>query len=454
MWPLNQIGRVELFRHSPRYTTFTDQLSELQAKKTIIDESREAVERFIASVDAQKDETLKQTLNRVDAHFRDVFAHLVPGGVGKLQMLNTNDQVDEDGVRNVEDEDATRGVRIEVSFTGQQTSFLTMNQLSGGQKTVVAISLIFAIQRLEPAPFYLFDEIDAALDAQYRTAVARLIARDAKNAQMVLTTFRPEIIETADRFYRVYQKNRVSRIECVPRAEAKRVIEEQTRREQLETVGHFGGRRTCFVAPPAMGKKRKKSSSSSSESEASEASEKKQKKAAPKPKAAGGPRFNAFADSDDEGGAGAAAPADGVTSKAGLSTATAADAFTKKQWEVVQRLKINYQDQIDKKNKKEDKLRRKLEKKHREKDAARDKPKKHIRAQKGQRIGGGRRGSCRGGCLGEGHDAGAANQRTEGKAALGAGEGSDAEEAWAKRAQHQKQQGSGTGAVQLGSADR
>ena len=115
-----------------------------------------------------------------------------------------------------------------------------------------------------------------------------------------------------------------------------------------------------------MGKKRKKSSSSS-ESEASEASEKKQKKAsAPKAKAAGGPRFNAFADSDDEGSA--PAPADGVTSKAGLSSATAADAFTKKQWEVVQRLKINYQDQVDKKNKKEEKLRRKLEKKHREKE--------------------------------------------------------------------------------------
>lgn len=48
-----------------------------------------------------------------------------------------------------------------------------MSQLSGGQKTVVAIALIFAIQRLEPAPFYLFDEIDAALDMQYRTTVAR-----------------------------------------------------------------------------------------------------------------------------------------------------------------------------------------------------------------------------------------------------------------------------------------
>jgi len=125
-----------------------------------------------------------------------------------------------------------RGVGIEVSFTGQDTTFMTMAQLSGGQRTVVAIALIFAIQRLEPAPFYLFDEIDAALDTQYRTTVARLIARNAKNAQMVITTFRPEILENADRFYRVYQNNRVSRIECVSKQDAKKVIEEQTRLEK------------------------------------------------------------------------------------------------------------------------------------------------------------------------------------------------------------------------------
>lgn len=49
-----------------------------------------------------------------------------------------------------------------------------MKQLSGGQKTVVALALIFAIQRCDPAPFYLFDEIDAALDPQYRTAVGSI----------------------------------------------------------------------------------------------------------------------------------------------------------------------------------------------------------------------------------------------------------------------------------------
>lgn len=52
-----------------------------------------------------------------------------------------------------------------------------MKQLSGGQKTLVALALIFAIQRCDPAAFYLFDEIDAALDPQYRTTVARMLAQ-------------------------------------------------------------------------------------------------------------------------------------------------------------------------------------------------------------------------------------------------------------------------------------
>jgi ABC-type uncharacterized transport system YnjBCD ATPase subunit len=59
---------------------------------------------------------------------------------------------------------------LQVSFT-KQGETQSMKQLSGGQKTVVALALIFAIQKCDPAPFYLFDEIDAALDTQYRTAV-------------------------------------------------------------------------------------------------------------------------------------------------------------------------------------------------------------------------------------------------------------------------------------------
>ena len=69
-----------------------------------------------------------------------------------------------------------QGVQVRVTFsaTGQQ---FDMQQLSGGQKALVALALIFAIQRCDPAPFYLFDEIDQALDANYRAGVARLIQK-------------------------------------------------------------------------------------------------------------------------------------------------------------------------------------------------------------------------------------------------------------------------------------
>jgi chromosome segregation ATPase len=63
---------------------------------------------------------------------------------------------------------------IQVSFT-RNGETQSMKQLSGGQKTVVALTLMFAIQRCDPAPFYLFDEVDAALDTQYRTAVSSIL---------------------------------------------------------------------------------------------------------------------------------------------------------------------------------------------------------------------------------------------------------------------------------------
>jgi len=61
---------------------------------------------------------------------------------------------------------------LKVSFTGNKAEMRDMQQLSGGQKSLVALTLIFAIQKCDPAPFYLFDEIDQALDAQHRKAVA------------------------------------------------------------------------------------------------------------------------------------------------------------------------------------------------------------------------------------------------------------------------------------------
>lgn len=93
-------------------------------------------------------------------------------------------------------------VRPGIRDCGSQVSFgagetMSMKQLSGGQKTLVALAIIFSIQRLDPAPFYLFDEIDAALDPAYRTTVARMLAKQANDpenpSQFVITTFHPQV---------------------------------------------------------------------------------------------------------------------------------------------------------------------------------------------------------------------------------------------------------------------
>lgn len=128
----------------------------------------------------RKDEAIERTFKGVAKHFRDVFAELVPGGHGELVMQKRLPGVAAGaaaaGGAEEEEEgggagpsggalEKYSGVKVRVAFTrGGET--MSLKQLSGGQRTLVALALIFAIQRCDPAPFYLFDEIDAALDPQ------------------------------------------------------------------------------------------------------------------------------------------------------------------------------------------------------------------------------------------------------------------------------------------------
>lgn len=109
--------------------------------------------------------------------------------------------------------DRYRGLSVHVAFTDAGQS-QNMTQLSGGQRTLVALALIFAIQRTDPAPFYLFDEVDSALDGVHRAAVANLIRSQAHDtgAQFLATTFRPELVDAADKWFGVDQSHKVSTI--------------------------------------------------------------------------------------------------------------------------------------------------------------------------------------------------------------------------------------------------
>ncbi|KAK8550756.1 hypothetical protein V6N13_119258 [Hibiscus sabdariffa] len=196
-----------------QYVNFTEQREELQKRQAELDAGDEKIKELIAVLDQRKDESIERTFKGVARHFREVFSELVQGGHGHLVMMKKkdgdraadDDDDDDDGPREADLEGRVEkyiGVKVKVSFTGQGET-QSMKQLSGGQKTVVALTLIFAIQRCDPAPFYLFDEIDAALDPQYRTAVGNMIRRlaDIANTQFITTTFRPELVKVADKIY-------------------------------------------------------------------------------------------------------------------------------------------------------------------------------------------------------------------------------------------------------------
>ncbi|KAL6629950.1 hypothetical protein ACP70R_029715 [Stipagrostis hirtigluma subsp. patula] len=218
-----------------QYVNFTEQREQLQRRRAELDAGDQKIMELISVLDQRKDESIERTFKGVAKHFREVFSELVQGGHGYLVMTKKkdgdagDDDNDEDGPREPDPEgriEKYSGVKVKVSFTGKGET-QSMKQLSGGQKTVVALTLIFAIQRCDPAPFYLFDEIDAALDPQYRTAVGNAIRRlaDSGGTQFIATTFRPEIVKVADKIYGVTHKNRVSYINVVSKEDAINFVE-------------------------------------------------------------------------------------------------------------------------------------------------------------------------------------------------------------------------------------
>jgi len=128
------------------------------------------------------------------------------------------------------------GVGVKVSFTGSD-QHQNIGQLSGGQKTVVALAIIFAIQRCDPSPFYLFDEIDSNLDDVHRTSVARMITAQSDTTQFITTTFRSEMLVNANQFLGVAFVNKASRASEITREEARQLASVQEReRERANEV--------------------------------------------------------------------------------------------------------------------------------------------------------------------------------------------------------------------------
>ncbi|KAL5235232.1 hypothetical protein ACI65C_002642 [Semiaphis heraclei] len=212
-----------------QFINFSEQKEKLVSRKQELDRGYEKIEQLMNVLEQRKCDAIQSTFKQVSKYFSYVFSKLVPAGHAKLVMKTVGGE--ESTTINMRDETSVgnySGVMIKVSFVGQGGEMREMNQLSGGQKSLVALGLIFAIQKCDPAPFYLFDEIDQALDPQHRKSVADMIHEMSSEAQFITTTFRPELLQHAHKFYGVKFRNKVSHVECVTREDAHDFVEDDT----------------------------------------------------------------------------------------------------------------------------------------------------------------------------------------------------------------------------------
>lgn len=143
-----------------QFLSFSEQKEKLYKRKEELDIGNQKICELMHTLEMRKVEAIQFTFKQVAKYFTAVFKKLVPQGCGHL-VLKKRDTHDNDGDMEVATSDDFTGIGIRVSFlSSSEAEMREMNQLSGGQKSLVALALIFSIQKCDPAPFYLFDEID------------------------------------------------------------------------------------------------------------------------------------------------------------------------------------------------------------------------------------------------------------------------------------------------------
>eukprot|EP00796_Vickermania_ingenoplastis_P011417 gene11417-7921_t len=199
----SHVNRKALDQHN----TVLQSRNELDSQRqTLLDELK-SINELLDHLENEKDEVIERTYKQIQFQFEEVFRELVGKDDCSAQLLLVKPR----GASSPHD---YSGARMRVSF-GSSTGASDLEHLSGGQKSLVAIALVFAIQRCDPAPFYLFDEIDAALDAEYRAAVASMVERQSKDCQFIFTTFKSEMLRIADKVLAIFFHNKVTRIQSI-----------------------------------------------------------------------------------------------------------------------------------------------------------------------------------------------------------------------------------------------
>jgi chromosome segregation protein len=204
MGPINPEAQIEYREVQQRHEFLTEQVADLN--KAELD-----VRQVINELDSIMEREFRKTFEEVALEFKQIFTRLFGGGSARLVLSDPNDI-------------ANTGIDIDARLPGRRTHGLSL--LSGGERSLTATALVFALLKISPTPFCLLDEVDAMLDEANTARFRELLDEMSQNTQFVIVTHNRNTVEAADVIYGVTMgRDSASQILSLKLDEVSRIVD-------------------------------------------------------------------------------------------------------------------------------------------------------------------------------------------------------------------------------------
>jgi len=187
---VNQLALAHYDEQIARYKELSLRMNELEKEKR-------SIIAFMEEIERKKRQVFMEAFSEINGNFSKYFFKLTDGGEASLKLENP-------------DEPFAGGMDMVVQFPGKPP--ILVSGASSGERSVAAVAFLFAIQDFMPAAFYLFDEIDAHLDAFHVAKLSELLVEESVKSQFIVITLKPEMANKAERVYGVYEHKGVSHV--------------------------------------------------------------------------------------------------------------------------------------------------------------------------------------------------------------------------------------------------
>ncbi|MGI9643077.1 MAG: AAA family ATPase, partial [Acidimicrobiia bacterium] len=181
MGPINPLAAHE-------HAELAAQVDELESQLADLNQSRDDIKQVITALDEKMEVLFAEAFDEIARLYHENFSLVFPGGTGSLRLTDPNDPLN-------------AGVLVQAQPAGKKVGRLSL--LSGGERSLAALAFLFAVFRARPSPFYVLDEVEAALDDANLHRFLRLVDTLRKDTQLVIITHQQQTMEAADVLYGV-----------------------------------------------------------------------------------------------------------------------------------------------------------------------------------------------------------------------------------------------------------